>query len=963
MAVKTSSAFFELLEQSELLDKAQLAKARELAGDSDAPKEIARLLIKQGLLTNWQASMLVNGRSNLHLGKYRLLERISSGELGHVFRAEHAQMGRQVAVRTLSRLQTKDPQAIKQFLAEARQIAALDHRNLIHVYDVDSEGDRYYLVSEFVDGEDLQSRVDQRGPLAPEQAARYIRQAALGLAHAHERDIVHGDIKPSNLLIDSQDSVRVLDVGVARIAQSNGKLAEDETSANFRAPEQAAGDYDHRADIYALGRTLYFLLTGQVALSKNSGADVGLLRICQKMVAKDPEQRFQTATEAADALAAWEDKNQGGGAAAEAASKKSKKPPVKASNPKVAVALPDNVAFGEVGGVDLGIDTTAASNPQPPSQSAPPIKNQPAAPQSSQPAVAAPKRAGVPPWAFLAGAGGLLALFLLIGVGVGAYVLLFGSTDETAVAQANQAEQSASAMDPSDPEYVDPEAVDPEAASSKSEGYDPEADPELAPEAAPPTVETESGDETAAEPTADATSEDSTDDKSDGGKAAGADPSVFASAGGSATTKPAPENPAAAGNDDSPKTTEPKTTEPKPTEPKPAESEPATPKPAEPDKPTPSKTTPPKEEPKPAPPPNPFRKLTQHLALPTLDTSDEPAAGAFEPQPLGELFVKPGELFFVELHGGEAAYAGSRAFALVPNLTTERDWDVVMSRGAAESLKVAQLSVKDDKLWFQWLPEATEDPAAANFANCVLAMRTSLATHWSSLRVPVEAPPMEFELSKGTARVDYQIDAAPEADKVMVEIAALEGFPEHVFDPEQAIPAADETTFVRFGMPPEQVLSLKIDTKMRKGIRAGVQISAGAHYKLEGMPRDERFVEKDFKNMQAKVTAQHQQLGVVIDSATKQLQKFNNKQKQQKQQLSQQILLWQNQLPVLEAQKKQVEAVAAQLAAIQPVGKIHFRIYINAGEYQVDLLRSDSLPKQQPAPKDGKSAKPQPPAK
>jgi hypothetical protein len=187
----------------------------------------------------------------------------------------------------------------------------------------------------------------------------------------------------------------------------------------------------------------------------------------------------------------------------------------------------------------------------------------------------------------------------------------------------------------------------------------------------------------------------------------------------------------------------------------------------------------------------------------------------------------------------------------------------------------------------------------------------------------------------------------------MVEIAALEGFPKYEFDPEQAIPADGESTFVRFGEAPNQVLSLKMDTKLKGGIRAGVQVTATAHYKLEGMPRDLRYVEKEFQNGKNQVNAQYQQASAFVKGATQQLQNIKGKNaKQQKEELSRRILLAQQAVTQGETQLKQLEQVDAQLKAFQPVGKIHFRVYINAGEYQIDLIRSNSLPKPPPA-KDG----------
>ena len=175
---------------------------------------------------------------------------------------------------------------IERFYREARAAAALDHPNIVRAYDIDREEGEpgqntlHYLVMEFVDGASLQDIISRSGPLSPERAAHYIKQAAQGLQHAHEAGLVHRDIKPGNLLLDRTGTVKVLDLGLARFfepGKDNVTERYDEKNAvlgtaDYLAPEQARGDaVDIRADIYSLGATFYFLLTGRGAVRGRNG--------------------------------------------------------------------------------------------------------------------------------------------------------------------------------------------------------------------------------------------------------------------------------------------------------------------------------------------------------------------------------------------------------------------------------------------------------------------------------------------------------------------------------------------------------------------------------------------------------------------------------------------------------------------------------------------------------------------
>ena len=251
-----------------------------------------------------------------------------------VYLAEHVLMQRRVAIKVLPDSRVDDTSYLARFHREAQAAAALDHRNIVRAYDVDNVGDIHYLVMEYVEGRDLQQMVKRDGPLEAAVAAEYIRQAAEGLAHAHHAGLIHRDIKPANLLVDRKNVVKVLDLGLARFTDEDRAsltVAYDENvlgTADYLAPEQALNSHgvDARADIYSLGCALYYLLTGHppfpegtlpqrlMAHQKTPPPDINLERpevpadlvaICDKMMAKKPDDRYQTAQEVADALADW----------------------------------------------------------------------------------------------------------------------------------------------------------------------------------------------------------------------------------------------------------------------------------------------------------------------------------------------------------------------------------------------------------------------------------------------------------------------------------------------------------------------------------------------------------------------------------------------------------------------------------------------------------------------------------
>ncbi|MEZ6127031.1 MAG: bifunctional serine/threonine-protein kinase/formylglycine-generating enzyme family protein, partial [Planctomycetaceae bacterium] len=220
------------------------------------------------------------------LGQYDLLEKIGQGGMGVVYRARHRKLNRVVAVKILSPLLTNDVGTVERFEGEMRAIGTLDHPNIVRALDASEVDGKHFLVMEYVDGTNLTDLVRSKGPLPVSEALQLIRQACRGLQHIYEAGMVHRDIKPRNLMLSSSGELRILDLGLALLTGFSDQHTESSSAAghsgndakrhlttagkvmgtiDYIAPEQADNTHavDIRADIYSLGCTLYFLLTGK----------------------------------------------------------------------------------------------------------------------------------------------------------------------------------------------------------------------------------------------------------------------------------------------------------------------------------------------------------------------------------------------------------------------------------------------------------------------------------------------------------------------------------------------------------------------------------------------------------------------------------------------------------------------------------------------------------------------------
>lgn len=277
--------------------------------------------------------------------RYRVRKLLGAGGMGIVFEAEHRLMERTVALKVINPRLTRKPSIVDRFLLEVKAAARLSHPNIVAAHDAEQVGSLLFLVMEFVEGTSLDRVVQRHGPLPLAHACHYIRQAALGLQQAHERGMVHRDIKPQNLMLTKKGHVKILDFGLARLAREamSDDLevlpdTEDGTTMlytkagqvlgtpDYMAPEQIANpsEADIRSDIYGLGCTLYFLLTGRPPFASGSveeklhshlhdqPASLAALRqdlpaeiiaIVEQMLAKDPQARFGTPADLAKVLA------------------------------------------------------------------------------------------------------------------------------------------------------------------------------------------------------------------------------------------------------------------------------------------------------------------------------------------------------------------------------------------------------------------------------------------------------------------------------------------------------------------------------------------------------------------------------------------------------------------------------------------------------------------------------------
>ncbi len=315
------------------LDAAEAEVMRRMGATGLTPeqfdKAVAGVLVEQGKLAPFQAREMLAGRTRFRLGQYTVIDEIGRGGMGQVFKAEHALMGRHVAVKVLPRAKAT-PESEAAFRREMRILGRLDHENLVRAFDAGYDAKVYYLVTELVPGLDLRRQVRKYGRLDEVSAASVFTQVARALAFAHGERLVHRDVKPGNILVMDDGRVKLLDLGLAgsTLEAEALRLGRVVGTMDYIAPEQIRrpDSVGPSADIYALGCTMYFALTGEVPFPGGTPKDkmrrhlaetpvpIGRLvpqvsqpmcQVVESMMAKSVADRIGSADEVIGRLARW----------------------------------------------------------------------------------------------------------------------------------------------------------------------------------------------------------------------------------------------------------------------------------------------------------------------------------------------------------------------------------------------------------------------------------------------------------------------------------------------------------------------------------------------------------------------------------------------------------------------------------------------------------------------------------
>ena len=260
--------------------------------------------------------------------RYEIIARIGAGGMADVYKAQDHKLNRLVAVKVMKAEFREDTGFVQRFQKEAQAAAKLSHPNVVNVYDVGEDRGLYYIVMELVEGITLKNYIQKKGKLSVKEATSIAIQVSLGLEAAHNRGIIHRDVKPQNIMISTDGKVKLSDFGIAKAMNSNTITANVMGSVHYLSPEQAKGGYvDARTDIYSLGIVMYEMLTGKVPFDGENAVSVAMMHInsdvpapsklntavshtmdeiVMKAAARSPEQRYSSADELIEALDAAE---------------------------------------------------------------------------------------------------------------------------------------------------------------------------------------------------------------------------------------------------------------------------------------------------------------------------------------------------------------------------------------------------------------------------------------------------------------------------------------------------------------------------------------------------------------------------------------------------------------------------------------------------------------------------------
>lgn len=236
-----------------------------------------------------------------HIRDYKILSKLGEGGMGTVYLADDVMLERKVAIKVLNPLLTMDTHFTERFRQEAKVQASLIHPNIISLFNYFQEDANYCMVMEYADGETLKKIIADKGPIPEQRAIWILNQILEALAFAHKRGIIHRDIKPGNILLTKDDTVKILDFGIAKILQDKGitKTGTKMGTIYYMSPEQikAVKDIDHRTDIYSLGVTFYEMLSGRVPFNVDTDSDFEIMNEIVQGEIQDPRKIYPNISE------------------------------------------------------------------------------------------------------------------------------------------------------------------------------------------------------------------------------------------------------------------------------------------------------------------------------------------------------------------------------------------------------------------------------------------------------------------------------------------------------------------------------------------------------------------------------------------------------------------------------------------------------------------------------------------
>ena len=262
------------------------------------PVMLQELMIELGFITASQASRLKKSlkesKGAVHqIPGYKILGKIGAGAMAFVYKAQQLSLNRMVAIKVLPRRFTENPEYVQRFYKEGQAAGKLNHPNIVQAIDVGEAGGYHYFVMEYVEGKTIADDLVGGTPFAEKEAVEIIIQVAHALVHAHQLGLVHRDVKPKNIMINTQGVVKLADMGLARettdIEAAQSEAGKAYGTPYYIAPEQIRGkiDIDGRADIYGLGATFYHMVTGRVPFTGDDSSEIMRKHLREKLIPPD----------------------------------------------------------------------------------------------------------------------------------------------------------------------------------------------------------------------------------------------------------------------------------------------------------------------------------------------------------------------------------------------------------------------------------------------------------------------------------------------------------------------------------------------------------------------------------------------------------------------------------------------------------------------------------------------------